>query len=188
MKEVFNIVLTVEVDTESGDSKIIKKEIVKDVEVKKTTRKSSPKVKEDEDTTPKLTLADNKYILNKAAVELLGADADARLDIKYHKVENSLVPIIGLDESFGTHGGNRLTKTGTVSCRGNANTQLARYGDLFILEPYKDNLFLLKGNKDTDTIEEKETPDNINLNLDGLVDEVEEKDEDELLNIDFNFD
>lgn len=186
MKEIFNIVLTVEVDTESGDSKVIKKEIVKDVEVKKTAKKSSKKSIKEEDTTPKLTLTDNKYILNEAAVELLGAEADSRLDIKYHKVENSLVPIIGLDESFGTHGGNRLTKTGTVSCRGNANSQLARYGEVFTFEPYKDNLFLLKGDKDTDDIEEKEVPDDINLNLEGLVDEVEEKDEDELLNIDFN--
>lgn len=181
MKETFKILFTIEVDTESGESKTIKKEIITD----QVGRKSSKKVVE-EDPIAKLTLADNKYILNSAALELLKASADDRIDIKYHKVGNSLVPIIGLDESFGTHNGNRLTKSGTVACRGNANAQLSRYGDVFTLEPHKDDTFLLVGNKDI-VEETAEVPHDVNLNLDGLVDEIDEneEDKDELLNIDF---
>ena len=186
MKETFKVLFTIEVDTETNESKVIKKEMITDEAPKKKTATEKKKEEEEESSEPQLTLTDNKYLLNKAALTALKADTDARIDIKYHKVEGALVPIIGLDETFGTHSGNRLTKTGTVSCRGNANTQLSRYGTIFTFKDYKDGLFLLSGDKDIIEEEEKEVPHDVNLNLEGLVDEVEKEDDEELTNFDFN--
>ena len=74
--------------------------------------------------------------------------ADCRVDIKYKKKGNVAVPVIGTDESFGTKGGNRVSKTNTISFRGAANTKLAEFGTIFKLEPSEDNgIFYLVGDK-----------------------------------------
>ncbi len=150
--ELIKVLLTLEVDTETGETKCINREIINDdLETEKTTKKSTStkkSSKKGESTTPQVTLESNKYILNSAAVELLGVEPEDRLDIKYEKQGKKMVPVIGTNESFGTKGGNKLTKGMSVSCRGKANEELSQHGDVFevIPHPSKDGLFILKGN------------------------------------------
>ena len=66
--------------------------------------------------------------------------------------------MIGSNEAFGTKGGNKLTNSLTVSCRGKANETLSEYGSQFTLVPHahKDGLFMLIGDK---TPEEPQSTD-----------------------------
>ena len=64
---------------------------LKDDSVKKpSTRKSSSKKKDpevdDSNPNPLLILEENKYILNKAAVEALGVEPGDKVDIKQQKL------------------------------------------------------------------------------------------------------
>lgn len=120
---------------------------------KKKSKSSLPDSKE-----PLIVLEDNKYILNEAAAEALGVSPDDRIDIKYEKQGKLLKPVIGSNEAFGTKGGNKLTNSLTVSCRGKANETLSEYGSQFTLVPHahKDGLFMLIGDK---TPEEPQSTD-----------------------------
>ena len=77
--------------------------------VKKKTIKTTKKV-EDNDPTPRLVLMDNKYSLNNAAIELLGAEEGDKIDIKYEVKNKKRKPVIGTADAFGTKGVNKLTK------------------------------------------------------------------------------
>lgn len=114
------------------------------------TEKKPTKVKNDGSTEPLITLEDNKIVLNSKAVELLNVVYDDRLTIKYQKVNGDLVPVIAKDEVFGTKGGNKITKSNTVSCRGKANEKLAEYGDTFKLVKKDDSIeiYIMQGNKE----------------------------------------
>lgn len=148
--ETFEVKLTFQttVDTESGniETKCIKKTIDKLVNVEDEKPKRTSKAKKVETDVPTLTLEDNKYCLNKAAIELMGIEAGCKLDIKYQKVDKTVVPVIADDEVWGTHGGNKLTKTFTVACRGSKNEELAKYGNSFtvVLHPKEVGLFILE--------------------------------------------
>lgn len=138
-------------DTENGEFSVVNTETG---EVK--TAKAKPKksiFKNDGSTVPTLTLEDNKYCLNSAAVQLMGVEPDDKLDIKYEKRGNKTVVVIGNDEIFGTHGGNRVTKSFTVSFRGNKNAELSKFGTEFTITPHdsKEGLFILN----TETVEEE---------------------------------
>lgn len=100
--------------------------------VKKKTTKTTKKV-EDNDPTPRLVLMDNKYSLNNAAIELLGAEEGDKIDIKYEVKNKKHKPVIGTADSFGTKGGNKLTKSNTVSYRGKNNDELSEYGTEFTI-------------------------------------------------------
>lgn len=170
--ELIKVLLTLEVDVETGETKCIDRQIINDdLPPKKTTK--SKKVAKDTDPTPKIILGDNKYSINDAAVELLGIKPDDRLDIKFKKIEKKLTPIIGTDEAFKTKGGNRVTKSFTVSCRGKANEMLAKFGDVFTLEPFEDGQFIMVGNAEPEVevedenvqVKDEELP--VDLNLGG---------------------
>lgn len=151
--EEFTITLKyqVTVDTETGEltTKCIKRTIDKpNCEVSETTpKKATKKAKREESSSPELILEDNKYYLNSAAVELMGVVPDNKLDIKYEKNGSTMVPVIGTDEAFRTKGGNKLTKSNTVACRGSKNEELSKYGKVFSLTPHatKEGLFVLTG-------------------------------------------
>ena len=122
--EEFTITLKyqVKVDTETGEmtTKCISRKIDKsnfEVVEEKSKRKTS-KVKKEESSAPLLTLNDNKYCLTQAAADLMGVEPDCKLDIKYEKRGKETVPVIGSDDVWGTKGGNKLTKSLTVACRG----------------------------------------------------------------------
>lgn len=168
--EEFTITLKyqVTVDTETGEmtTKCIKRTVDKtnfEVSEKKTAKK---KVVED-NSSPQLTLEDNKYRLNTAAIELMGVSAESKIDIKYEKQGKSMIPVIGTDEAFGTRGGNRLSKSNTVACRGSKHEELVKYGNIFQIIPHnsKAGLFILKGDAQIDTLDGDE-----NVSIDEEID------------------
>lgn len=186
--EEFTITLKyqVTVDTETGEmtTKCIKRTVDKtnfEVSEKKTAKK---KVVED-NSSPQLTLEDNKYRLNTAAIELMGVSAESKIDIKYEKQGKTMIPVIGTDEAFGTRGGNRLTKSNTVACRGSKHEELIKYGNIFQIIPHdsKAGLFILKGDAQIDTLDGDE-----NVSIDEEIDIsqlIDDKDVEEINSFDF---
>lgn len=145
---------------------------VKSCEVEKPQKTEPIKVLESNE--PQLTLDATKYTLNPAAAELMGVEAGTRIDIKYQMVDGVIYPVIGTEESFGSGGGNKLTKSLTVPYRGKNNERLSTYGTTFSVIPMKglNGLFVLMGDAELDT---PELPDEIEIkedmnNHDDLVD------------------
>lgn len=153
---------------------------VKDLEVKKkaSSKKASSKKIDDSNPNPEITLEANKYCLNSAAITLLGVEPDNKIDIKMMHG----APVIGKNSAWGTEGGNRLTKSFTVSYRGQNNEKLAKFGTKFSLEPgEKEGLFKMIGDapelpKETEDIANPEDIDD----LEELIDDSE------LSNFNFN--
>lgn len=114
-----------------------------EVQENKIPKKVSKKNTVEESSEPLLTLDSNKYYLTSSAVSLLNVEAGDRIDIKYEKKYNKLVPVIGSNSVFNTQGGNKLSKNNTVSCRGKANEELSKYGTVFALQPKGNGLFYL---------------------------------------------
>lgn len=160
---IVKMMITFDYNPETNEYTPLKQEIVKD-KVQKQTKKAE----EAEDSAePQITLESNKYVLNKAAAELMGVKWEDRLDIKYQPIEKGglMFPIIGTDVAWKTKSGNKVTKSLTVSCRGNANDLLSKYGDTFTVTPWKghEGLFVLIGNKDRS---EEEVDNNIEIKED----------------------
>lgn len=147
------MLLTFDFNPETGEYTPVSREIINEGETsaKKADNKSTSKKKSKsalpESDEPLVVLEDNKYILNQAAADLLGASPEDRIDIKYEKKGKLLKPVIGINEAFGTKGGNKLTNSLTVSCRGKANEALGAYGSKFTLVPHasKEGLFMMIG-------------------------------------------
>lgn len=181
VKETFILSLTYEmsVDTETGEvleTKLIDRSVNKPVKAMKATASEAV---QDNDKEPKLYLEDNKCRLNSKAVSLMGISPGDKLDIKYDEGKNGSVPIIGTDEAFGTKGGNKLTKSNTIACRGSKNEELSKYGKEFVLavHPSKAGLFVLTSEEVAvdqlvgDDNVNIDTPEGIDLDLEGLVDD-----------------
>lgn len=181
IKETFILSLTYEmsVDTETGEvleTKLIDRSVNKPVKAMKATASEAV---QDNDKEPKLYLEDNKCRLNSKAISLMGISPGDKLDIKYDEGKNGSVPVIGTDEAFGTKGGNKLTKSNTIACRGSKNEELSKYGKEFILavHPSKAGLFVLTSEEVAvdqlvgDDNVNIDTPEGIDLNLEGLVDD-----------------
>ena len=181
IKETFILSLTYEmsVDTETGEvleTKLIDRSVNKPVKAMKATASEAV---QDNDKEPKLYLEDNKCRLNSKAISLMGISPGDKLDIKYDEGKNGSVPIIGTDEAFGTKGGNKLTKSNTIVCRGSKNEELSKYGKEFVLavHPSKEGLFVLTSEEVAvdqlvgDDNVNIDTPEGIDLNLEGLVDD-----------------
>lgn len=181
IKETFILSLTYEmsVDTETGEvleTKLIDRSVNKPVKAMKATANEAV---QDDEKEPKLYLEDNKCRLNSKAISLMGISPGDKLDIKYDDGKNGSVPIIGTDEAFGTKGGNKLTKSNTIACRGSKNEELSKYGKEFVLatHPSKAGLFVLTSEEvavdqlvGDDNIN-IDTPEGIDLDLEGLVDD-----------------
>ena len=167
IKEIFILTLTYEmsVNTDTGEvleTRLIDRSVNKsDLKPSKT---SSKKLAED-DPDAKLFLEDNKFRLNSAAISLMGIEAGAKLDIKYEDDKGRSIPVLGTDEVFGTKGGNKLTKTGTVAFRGNRNEELSKYGKEFaiIAHSSKPGLFILSSGE---PVQEIQVDENISLDVD----------------------
>lgn len=147
-KETFTVRLTYEMSVNIDTGEILETRLInRDIDNSdfKGTRSSKKKVIQDEDKDPKLILEDNKYRLNTAAIELMGLNENSKLNIRYEQGKNGDIPLIGTDEAFGVKGGNRITKSNTVACRGSKNEELAKYGKEFILvsHPDKPGVFIL---------------------------------------------
>lgn len=108
------------------------------IEVKPLTQVSDPKditITEYNVDEATVTVADNKLVLSKEAVKALGGVAGDRITINYWTVDSKTTfPVIGKSECFGdSTGGNRLTKSNTVSFRGTQRDILLEYGSFFKL-------------------------------------------------------
>lgn len=185
---IIKMMITFDYNPETNEYIPLKQEIVKD-------KKKDPALlmaEEAKDSAePQITLTDNKYILNESAANLIGVKWEDRLDIKYQLIDKIRFPIIGKDTAWGTKSGNKLTKSLTVSCRGNANSLLSEYGDTFSITPWQgyEGLFVLVGNKDRTTpdenveVTEDENPEN---DLEAIQDAIDDTDY-EINNMTFNF-
>ena len=143
--------LRIDIDPETKEVKLLGQSYT---EKKKKPRKAK---ESDEpaivDNEPTIYLEEKKYTLNQAAADLLEVAWEDRIDIKYQKIEGVTFPVIGKDETFGTKGGNKLTKNLSVMFRGKANERLASYGQKFTLSRMvgNDGLFVLIGDKEETT-------------------------------------
>lgn len=157
------------VDENTGEITFIGKEEITVDTATSTKRQSTKASKVEENNEPLITLDSNKLILTTGAVQMLNICPDCRVDIKYKNKGKTSVPVIGTDAAFGTKGGNKLTKTNTVSFRGSANEKLAEYGTTFKIEPSEnEGIFYLIGDK-AKTPNDDETIDiDDELDLDSL--------------------
>lgn len=172
-----DILFHYDVNEQTGEIKFIgKEEITVDTSVKKQVSKVN---KVEENSEPLITLDSNKLILTTGAVDLMQICSDCRVDIKYKKKNKVSIPVIGTDEAFGTKGGNKLTKTNTISFRGASNEKLSEFGTTFKLEPSEDKgIFYMIGDKISNPIPEDsidieseldiDSLDDININDDGI--------------------
>lgn len=174
--EEFTVTLTynVVVDTDTGEIT----STLKSKKIDKTNfqvAKEKPSVKKSESNEPQLILEDNKYTFNSAAIELTHFVQGDKIDIQYQKKDNVIIPIIGLDSSFGTKNGCKLTKSNTVSCKGSKHDALAEYGTVFsiIAHPDKSGLYILTGDKVKEEEEKFDIEEDLPLDADisDLVDE-----------------
>ena len=107
-----------------------------------------------------VTVADNKLVLSKEAVKALGGVAGDRITVNYWTVDNETTfPVIGKSECFGdSTGGNRLTKSNTVSFRGMQRDILLEYGSFFKLVRFNNYFKMEKVEviSENDLLEEEE--------------------------------
>ena len=107
-----------------------------------------------------VTVANNKLVLSKEAVKALGGVAGDRIAVNYWTVDNETTfPVIGKSECFGdSTGGNRLTKSNTVSFRGMQRDILLEYGSFFKLIRFNNYFKMEKVDviSENDLLEEEE--------------------------------
>ena len=182
---IVKMLITFDYNPDTNEYTPLKQEIIKE----------TTKVKSNLETSePQVTLLDNKYSINEAAAELLGVQCGDRLDIKYQVIDKISFPIIGKSENWGGNSGNKLTKSLTVSYRGQANSLLSEYGNIFTITQWKDHegLFVLIGNKERvmedENIEITENPEpeeDLKDNLDSDIKIEEDTKDYEISNFDF---
>ena len=88
---------------------------------------------------PEIQVLDNKIIFSPAALEKLNAGVGDRLSINYWTIDNTTTyPIISKAEVFtdGTDG-SKLTKSRTISFRGQQKDTLLKFGHAFDFEEFK---------------------------------------------------
>ena len=174
MKETFKVLFTYEQDPETGEIKTLNREVINDDLGTKRKTKTRSLLPKDTDPNPKITLESNKLVLNAAAAELMGISPEDRVELKYEKIGTKFCPIIGNQTAFGTSGGNRVTKSLTISFRGKAHDRLAEYGEVFTITAHtaKSNVFMLHGNHEPEEVPQQEItvddPDE-DINLDELI-------------------
>ena len=172
------------VDENTGEITFIGKEEIT-VDTATSTKRQAKPVKVEANIEPLITLDSNKLVLTTGAVDMMNICPDCRVDIKYKKKDKVSAPVIGTDAAFGTKGGNKLTKTNTVSFRGSANEKLAEYGSVFKLEPSEDEgNFYLIGDKMNKPIEDEAIDIEDELDLDSL-EELDIDDSSDLEGFDF---
>lgn len=91
----------------------------------------------DPQTGPIATLENNKIVFNREALKFLNKGEGDRIGIGYGVLSDGLLhPILDLKQ------GNKITKSGTLSCRGSSNEILSKYGKEFIIEKIDDKFVL----------------------------------------------
>ena len=164
-----DILFHYDVNEQTGEITFIGKEEISVDTATSTKRKAIKAVTDNQE--PLITLDSNKLILTTGAVDLMKICADCRVDIKYKKKDKASVPVIGTDTAFETKGGNKLTKTNTISFRGAANEKLAQFGTTFKLEPSEnEGIFYMIGDKMNQSVEDDAIDIESELDLETLED------------------
>ena len=164
-----DVIFHYNIDENTGEMTYIGKEEITVDTATSAKRVATKATKVVENAEPLITLDSNKLILTTGAVETLGVTTDCRLDIKYKKRDKVSTPVVGTDTAFGTKGGNKLTKTNTVSFRGSANEKLAEFGTTFKLEPSEDEgIFYMIGDKIDNPVPEDAIDIESELDLEAL--------------------
>ena len=132
---------------------------------------------------PLVQLMDNKIKLTPKTVEIIGAKVGDRIQVNYWTENNhNTFPLIGRSEVFtDKEEGCKLTGSNTVSFRGNKNSTLKIYGNLFKLEPFKDGMFkLVKVEEENDSMEneQKELEDLNSSEIDEEINDIMSQAED----------
>ena len=120
-------------------------------------------------------LMDNKLKLTPKAISMISAQPGDRIQVNYWTESNqNTFPLIGKSEVFtDKEEGSKLTKSETVSFRGNKNTTLKIYGKLFKLEPFKNGMFkLVKVETEPTEQEQAELNDLNNSEIDEEIQEI----------------
>lgn len=130
---------------------------------------------------PLVQLMDNKLKLTPKAIEMIGAQVGDRIQVNYWTENNhNTFPLMGRSEFFtDKEEGSKLTKSNTVSFRGNKNTVLKVYGELFKLEEFKDNMFRLVKVEPENEATESEQKELEDLNSSEIDEEIKNILEDE---------
>lgn len=155
--EEFTLTLrySMKINTETGEiveHKLLSRTIDKsNFELTEAKSRKKASKKREESNKPELILEANKFTLNTAALELIGVEAGEKIGISYIKIKNNWIPTLEVAAKDGC----KLTKSGTVSCRGSKNQELSKYGEIFEVVPYEDKegIFFLYGNAETVTLE-----------------------------------
>lgn len=170
--EVFTINLTYEIKVNTDTGEILSTTLIKR-SVDNSDLKPSKNIIQDESPEPTLYLEENKYRLNTAAIQLMGLNSNSKILIKYEDCGDKIIPVIGTNLAFHVSGGNRLTKSNTVGCRGNNHDELAKYGNIFKIaaHPNKEGLFILIGDTPQSELNGDENIQVDEINLEDLVDD-----------------
>lgn len=134
-----------------------------------------------DESEPLVQLMDNKLKLTPKAIEMISAQVGDRIQVNYWTENNhNTFPLIGRSEFFtDKEEGSKLTKSNTVSFRGNKNTVLKVYGELFKLEEFKDNMFRLVKVETENEATESEQKELEDLNSSEIDEEIKNILEDE---------
>lgn len=116
-----------------------------DETTKKVSNMKVVTISKEVEELPTIEVLDNKLKLSDSALKKMEASANDRLSIEYWTVDNQTTfPIIGKSEVFtDSENGNRLTKSKTLSFKGQQRTLLLEYGNFFRLEEFKENMYKL---------------------------------------------
>lgn len=92
---------------------------------------------------PIIELGDKKLILSPLVLQILNVNPGDRLSINYIQKNNeNTFPVIGKAEIFADpENGQKLTKSNTISFRGNQHKFLTQFGNLFKIEMYAKDIY-----------------------------------------------
>lgn len=92
---------------------------------------------------PIVELTNNKLIVTTQVNKVLNILFGDRVAINYYQISNEeTFPVIARSEVFfDPDSGQKLTKSNTISFKGIQNTMLSKYGSLFMLKEFKNNMF-----------------------------------------------
>ena len=129
------------------------------------TNSTSVTVKRDTTGKAIVEVTANKLIISDTALAFLDANPEDRISINYfQESKEKTFPVIAKSEYFtDKKAGNKLTKSNTVSFRGNQRTVLLEYGNLFKLEPFKEGMFKLVPIINDNIEQEQKDLDDLNM-------------------------
>lgn len=87
-----------------------------------------------DDPTPTVLVEASKLVFNNAAINLMGVKVGTLMDVKYKMQDGKSIPVLGTADAFNVEGGNKLTKSKTLSFRGAKHETIIEYGTRFTLE------------------------------------------------------